>query len=181
MTTRFHISVRRMLTICLVVVGAYVANAGGEEVLWWQVPDDATVATFHQGDVKASDLGADEARIITSDGNYLVIPPPDEQSLEIPMGQAWFAILPDNPESLTFMVELGNWESGNWTGIAQSRSYTYEQLQDYIIRDWSGPGYKTTMDPWKADGYMVPEPSSGILLLIGGGLLALRRKRRTAA
>lgn len=171
-----HILVLGTMT-CVMVAGAFLARAA-EEVLWWQVPDDATVATFHQGDVPASELGADEARIITSAGDYLVIPPPDEQSLEIPMGQAWFAILPDSPEGLTFMVELGNWESGDWTGIAQSRSYTYAQLQDYIIRDWSGPDYTTTMDPWVADGYVVPEPSSGLLLLIGGGLLALRRKRR---
>ena len=162
---------------CVMALGAFLAQAA-EEVLWWQVPDDATVATYHQGDVLASDLGADEARIITSAGNYLVIPPPDQESLEIPMGSAWFAILPDNPESLTFMVELGNWENGTWTGIAQSSSYTYAQLQSYIIHDWSGPDATPAIQPWVADGYMVPEPSSGILLLIGGGLLALRRKRK---
>lgn len=177
MKTEIQISARRVVAIGMMGLGAFVARAT-EEVLWWQVPDDATVATFHEGDKLASELGADEARIITSAGDYLVIPPPDEQSLEIPMDGAWFAILPDSPEGLSFMVELGNWENGTWTGIAQSRSYTYEQLETYIIHDWSGPDAIPALKPWVADGYVVPEPSSGILLLIGGGLLALRRKRR---
>lgn len=183
MKRKLQISVRRTVAGSLIVAGALLARAT-EEVLWWQVPDDATVATFHQGDVRASDLGADEARIVTSAGDYLVIPPfegppPDDtESLEIPMGAAWFAFLPDSPEGLSFMVELGNWESGQWTAIAQSQSYTYAQLRDHIIRDWGTP-YATPADsPWVAEGYVVPEPSSGILLLIGGGLLALRRKRR---
>ena len=107
-----------------------------------------------------------------------MIPPPDQESLEIPMDGAWFAVLPESPEGLSFMVELGNWDSGTWTGIAHSQSYTYAQLQSYIIHEWSGPGATPAIEPWGAGGYVVPEPSSGLLLLVGGGLLALRRKRR---
>lgn len=186
MTTRFHISVRRILAICVMAVGTFVAKAE-EVVLWWQVPDDATVATFHQGDVSASSLGVKEARIRASNGEYLVIPIEfDGQAVEgdsymVPMqAGAWFAVLPSNPGSLSFMVELGNWDDAtdSWVGLAQSKSYTYDQLKDHIISNWSGPSEKPSLDPWVADGYVVPEPSSGILLLIGGGLLALRRKRR---
>ena len=98
MKTKLQISVRRMVAVCLAAAGASLAQAG-EEVLWWQVPDDATVATFHQGDVSASSLGVTDARIITSAGEYLVIPPPDMESIEVPMEDgAWFAILPDSPE-----------------------------------------------------------------------------------
>ena len=32
--------------------------------------------------------------------------------------------------------------------------------------------------PWSPNAYVVPEPSSGLLALIGAGLLALRRRRR---
>jgi hypothetical protein len=94
------------------------------------------------------------------------------------MDGAWFAVLPENPEGLSFIVELGNWESGTWTGIAYSQSYTYTALASHIIQNWSGPGAIPAIGPWVAENYAVPEPSSGILLLIGGGLLALRRKRR---
>ena len=170
-------SIRWAVFICAVTIGVSCAHAT-EEVIWWQVPDDPDVTTFHEGVKSASELGATEARVRASDGNYLVIPPPDQESLEVPMDGAWFAMLPDSPEGLSFMVELGNWENGQWVGIATSQSYTYAQLASHIIHDWSGPGAMPAMDAWVAGGYVVPEPSSGILLLIGGGLLALRRKRR---
>ena len=77
------------------------------------------------------------------------------------------------------MVELGNWENDTWVGIARSQAYTYAQLVDqYIIKNWGGPEATPAIEPLVADGYVVPEPASGILLPIGGGLLALRRKRR---
>lgn len=181
MTTKLQISVLRMAAIGMMALGAFVARAT-EEVLWWQVPDDPDVLTFQQGIVLASELDADEARVITSDGTYLVMPPYgglDADSFGIPMGAAWYAILPDNPEGLSFMIELGNWDDDdNWVGIAQSQSYTYAQLRDHIVRDWDTPDPKPAVSIWIADGYVVPEPSSGILLLIGGGLLALRRKRK---
>ena len=169
------------MAICVMAVGAFVARAA-EEVLWWQVPVDPDVTTFHEGIKSASELGATDARIVTTDGTYLVIPPPDQESLEIPMeGGGWFAVMPDSPEGLSFMVELGNWEgeNGTWVGIARSQAYTYAQLVDqYIIKNWSEAGATPAIAPLVADGYVVPEPASGILLLIGGGLLALRRKRR---
>ena len=168
-----------MLAICAMVVWGLVARAA-EEVLWWQVPVNPDVTVFHQ-DVStktASELGATDARIVTTDGTYLVIPSPDLESVEIPMGGAWYAVMPDSPEGLSFMLELGNWENDTWVGIAQSRTYTYAQLADYIIKNWSEAGATPAIAPLVADGYVVPEPASGILLLIGGGLLALRRKRR---
>ena len=166
------------MAICVMAVGAFVARAA-EEVLWWQVPDDPGVTTFHEGVKSASELGATDARIVTTDGTYLVIPPPDLESVEIPMGGAWYAVMPDSPEGLSFMVELGNWENDTWVGIARSQAYTYAQLVDqYIIKNWGGPEATPAIAPLVADGYVVPEPASGILLLIGGGLLALRRKRR---
>jgi hypothetical protein len=169
---------RWAVLLCAVTVGVSCAYAA-EEVIWWQVPTDPDVTTFHEGVKSASGLGVTDARIRASDGNYLVIPPPDQESIEVPMTEgAWFALLPSSPEGLSFMVELGNWESGTWTGIATSQSYTYAQLQSYIIHEWSGPGATPAIEPWVAGGYVVPEPSSGLLLLIGGGLLALRRKRR---
>ena len=176
-------SVRWMLAACALIAGVVDGVRADESVLWWQVNPDPDVFVFHpEGYQKAvSDLGAEEARVVTSGGDYLVIPP-SEASLEIPMSGAetwsWYAVLPDSPEGLSFMVELGNWENGEWVMIAQSQSYTYAELASYIIQNWSGPDATPAIQPWVATGYMVPEPSSGLLLLLGAGLLALRRKRR---
>jgi len=174
-------SIRWAVFLCAVTIGVSCAHAT-EEVIWWQVPEDPEVTTFHEGVKPASVLGATEARVRASDGNYLdlFIDPQELQSLEIPMEEVdgWFALLPSDAASLSFMVELGNWENGQWVGIAHSQSYTYSELASHIIHDWSGPDAFPAMDAWVAGGYVVPEPSSGILLLIGSGLLALRRKRR---
>lgn len=183
---KLQIPARRIVAIGMMVMAAFLARAATEEVLWWQVPTDPTVYTFTDGNVSASSLGVTDARIRDSNGDYLVIPMDVQGTLVegdssgVPMGKAWFAYLPDSPEGLSFLVELGNWdaEEFSWVGIAQSRSYTFEELSSHIIQDWSGPNATPAIQPWVADGYVVPEPSSGILLLIGGGLLALRRKRR---
>lgn len=179
MKTNLQISVRRMAAIGMMALGALAARAT-EEVIWWQVPEDPSVETFHEGFKSASDLGATEARIRASDGNYLdlFIDPQELQSIGVPMEVEWFALPPSDAASLSFMVELGNWENGQWVGIAHSQSYTYSELASHIVSDWSNPYATLGASPWIAEGYVVPEPSSGILLLIGGGLLALRRKRR---
>ncbi len=181
MEMKLRSSMRWAVLLCAVTVGVSCAHAM-EEVIWWQVQEDPDVTTFHEGVKSASELGATAARVRASDGNYLIIPPEelvDPQSMDIPMDESgWFALLPSDAASLSFMVELGNWENGQWVGIATSQSYTYAQLASHIIHDWSGPNAIPAMDAWIAENYVVPEPSSGILLLIGGGLLALRRKRR---
>ena len=182
---RHTIPLWRGAVFCLMAVGVFLARAE-ETVLWWQVLGDPDVTTFHEGVKKASELGVEDARVRTSEGDYLVLPMEfggeivDGDSYSLPMGDAGFALLPSSPEALSFMVELGNWDAStdSWVGIAQSRSYTYAELQDHIIQGWGGPNPGMAGGMWIAEGYVVPEPSSGILLLIGGGLLALRRKRR---
>ena len=89
--------------------------------------------------------------------------------------------MPGTPE-YSFIIELGNidWsgENPNWTSIAQSRSYTYNELltSSYIHETFDlNPPRMGTWNP--IDYYApIPEPSAGILFLIGGTLLMLRRK-----
>lgn len=81
--------------------------------------------------------------------------------------------------AFSFFVELGNWNDVNneWTVMAVSDAESYQNLLE---------GHFTNVDPvnypgyekWAPNGYVVPEPSSGLLLLIGGALLSLRRRRR---
>ena len=80
---------------------------------------------------------------------------------------------------VSFMIELGNWDDslgpGNeWQVLASSDPETIENLNQFLHDFDYDPQTKLE---WQGAGYSVPEPSSGMLLLIGGALLALRRRR----
>ena len=81
----------------------------------------------------------------------------------------------------TFIVELGNIDSSdNWTTVATSASATYSSLGAYIHESFGlNP---SAMAVWTPTSFYtpVPEPSSGLLTLLGFAFLALRRKRKEA-
>ena len=89
-------------------------------------------------------------------------------------GPAW-ASLAGCDASCIFMIELGYFDaSENWTVMAVGEKATYDDLRRFISHDIIDvPGYI----PWTSS-YSVPEPSSGLLLVLGGALLALRRRTR---
>ena len=108
----------------------------------------------------------------------------DEIALdESPPPQTMYAIVTDYASAeYSFAIELGSYDSGEWTTLATSASLTYQQLQ---TGDGVNGSYLTTYDAtlpmpqgiWAPTSYNVPEPSSGLLILIGASLLALRRRR----
>ena len=90
----------------------------------------------------------------------------------------WAGILPEDSGGWSFAIELGVFGSSSdgfdWTAVATSGFEAYENLRMFIgtsITDM--PGYQA----WSPSAYATPEPSSGLLLLLGGALLALRRRR----
>lgn len=80
----------------------------------------------------------------------------------------------------SFIVELGNIDAqDNWTTVATSASASYSSLGDYIHETFDiNPGQIAVWSPNMFTA--VPEPSSGLLTLIGFAFLALRRKRKEA-
>ncbi len=90
---------------------------------------------------------------------------------------------PTDPNQLAFAIELGNWENGEWVTLATSGTMSYNDLTVtdgdgvHILQMRDGIGLEN-FQPWAPNAYVVPEPSSGLLLLVGAGLLALRRRRR---
>ena len=77
----------------------------------------------------------------------------------------------------SFIVELGNIDSSdNWTTVATSAAKAYSDLGDYIHQTFDiNPGQIAVWTPTQFTA--VPEPSGGLLTLMGVALLALRRKR----
>ena len=108
----------------------------------------------------------------------------DEIALdESPPPQTMYAFVTEYASAeYSFAIELGSYDSGEWTTLATSASLTYQQLQ---TGDGVNGSYLTTYDAtlpmpqgiWAPTSYNVPEPSSGLLILIGASLLALRRRR----
>lgn len=79
----------------------------------------------------------------------------------------------------SFIIEIGNydWNEDSWTTVASSRPYTHSEFltSQYIYESFDmNPPTTKIWNPH--DYYAVPEPSAGILFLIGGTLLMLRRK-----
>ncbi len=73
-------------------------------------------------------------------------------------------------------MELGNIDaSDNWTTLAQSAAAAYSSLGDYIHETFDiNPGQIAV---WTPTQFTVPEPSGGLLTIVGFAVLALRRKR----
>ena len=87
--------------------------------------------------------------------------------------------------ALKFAMEIGFAEFdaddnvANWIVIAESSSTLRDMIDGghIISRELSVQG---SFD-WDGGQFSVPEPTSGMLVLIGGALLALRRRRRDVA
>lgn len=87
----------------------------------------------------------------------------------------------------TFAIELGNYNNGQFDVMAKSESYTYAMLQadpndEGVNHITAGELFIPSYLAWTGARYTevtsVPEPSGGLLMLVGAALLALRRRRR---
>lgn len=166
------------------------------EVLWWQITDAAKVWTS-DGEMSIMDFGqthnVEFARIKMNDGTYLLsyVNPGDGVygPFEVDMddlvsgnakttGDGVFVYLPDNQVAMQFMIEIGNWDSDdNWTSEASSRSYSYQELIAHIMSDWDSASHVGSAIPWTPDAFVVPEPDSMMLILVGTMFLMLKRPK----
>ena len=88
-----------------------------------------------------------------------------------------------NSSAYSFVVELVTYQKYNDSGlfdvVGRSAPISYSQIQDHIAYDGMGlPALEGAMATTSFTR-VVPEPTSGLMFLVGGALLALRRKRRS--
>lgn len=78
----------------------------------------------------------------------------------------------------SFIVELGNIDSdNNWTTVATSAAATYPSLGTYMHEKFDVA--PSSLAAWTPTQFTIaPEPSSGLLALMGFAILALRRKQK---
>ena len=75
-------------------------------------------------------------------------------------------------ESYTYAIELGTVVKGSWVTLAVSDPRTFGEIAEFSkLDDLSLPP-----DIWQPTTYNVPEPTGGLLTLLGLAVLALRRK-----
>ena len=170
--------------------------AGGGEVLWWMIGEDyksITGMNEKTGETMTADqLGVTDARIGYEDasGNrtYLTLYGIDDQgtvyALEgaagVGLPAEYFADLSGISDlGYSFVLELGHWEEDSgWVATSMEAKESYAKLKEMQhISDWdnTSPTYGT---PWTPSNFsVVPEPSSGLMVLVGTALLMLRRKR----
>lgn len=162
----------------LVLVALTALAVGGlqADTLYWQV--DTGAADAYSGYDKSSVDGATLYKVATEGATR-----PYEDATEVSgyvkveNGKTGVlgADIGTDGSTYSFFVELYN-ASGDvvWTQYAS----TYQQLLDSGYISTGGITTPAEMATGGMNGASVPEPTSGVLLLIGGAMLALRRRRR---
>ena len=153
----------------LLLAGAS-ASAG---TLYWQVTSD-TGATFDEAWIVAENKSNGEKNYIEGVGS-------DGQS---PSSTALMQTDLNGYESdaYLFYVEMSNYNSANdeYSPVATGYKYSYDELvsSGYVAASPLDINKVTAAASAANFGSPIPEPSSGLLLLIGGAMLALRRRRQ---
>ncbi len=169
-----------------------VAHFAVADVMMWAVAEDKTITP---GVVNGETVQPAEhysflnaARVVSQDasGNqtYLTISARSSSGSLVDVGDfaksadsgiTWFLELnPQDYAGCSFALELGVYENDAWNmTYLVSTPIKFLELQTRYVRDWNGIDGAAV---WKPSAFTaVPEPTSGMLLLIGGALLLLRR------
>ena len=176
-------TISRSLALLALMFAALPALSG---VLYWQVSsaedENGNALTFSYATVRMGDSSMEPGvdaetgmlNAFDTDGNQVspyVMSSGGNSTVAIYSGPI------SNPDDLSksFLVELWN-ESDSLVGW---QMYAYDDVDSYI---WSADALASvgTVLPATFNSFTaaVPEPSSGLLLIIGAGLLALRRNGR---
>lgn len=154
-----------------------IINLAGQEVAWnaytWNGynVNAARVVSMDGGVASPLNLSYNSGGTWTDMGVSLV---------DIGVNMPLYAAMPDDPSSLSFAIELGNYKDGTWTTLATSGSLGYNSLKNsgYTYISSAVEQALATLTAWAPTAYPVPEPSPGLLLLLGASLLVLKRRWR---
>ena len=162
---------KTLFKIGVFVVGMFFAVSAQASALYWQVTQGTTDQAFQYAQLKvtggdlASPTVVDMAEAEgTAPNNYVPIHNSE-------LGQY-------GADGYSFFVEMVNYSNGEFQTVATGATYSYNELvsSGYVA---TGPTSMPAAQTAAANlGSPIPEPSSGLLLLMGGAMLALRRRRQ---
>ena len=83
-------------------------------------------------------------------------------------------------DAYSFFVEMVNYSNDQFETVATGATYSYNELvsSGYVATGATSTAAAQAAASQANMGSAVPEPSSGLLLLMGGAMLALRRRRQ---
>lgn len=163
--------------------------ADGDMYMYWMVESDSTVSKWGGAAGSISDIQGLYAKVAVagSEGTYLSL---YEQvgsdsygnAIQVSdvLGESWpiFANLGSDYENSTFLIELWSEAEGG------TKEYTSNPISYAATSQYFAQMKNNKATPPVAYGFnsftAVPEPTSGLLLLLGVAGLALRRKNKKA-
>ena len=164
-------------TFAAILAMAALPSLADVEALYWQVTSDMNPTPIY----------FQAAAMVAEDGSG------NKTYLQDANSRVWQAANDDNittetiatmwsdtyASGYTFYIELMNNDNGNWYTAGKidngGSNYRYTDIKANIFSSSSMAMNLAT--PLKSGTAHIPEPTSGLLMLVGGALLALRRRR----
>ena len=167
--------ISKLAFVATVVLTTSTVSAG---TLYWQITSDTgvdfSIARLVVTDGSTTTYLPDSEGVFASDFN-------DATGTGTQLAMQQTDISSYTGDAYSFFVEMINYTSDPET-VTQGQTYSYQDLTSAGYVSFSSDDVTAvTMAAAAANmgaGGAVPEPSSGLLFLIGGAMLALRRRRQ---
>ncbi len=152
-----------------------LASSVSAGTLYWQVQPDDNVPEFDEAWLMVENTSTHEKQELA-----VVNSQSDKRSTAVT--QTSLDSLAD-PDAYLYYVEMCNYTSGNEADdyiVSTGYKFAYSELvsQGYVATGAIDANSAQAAASSANMGSAIPEPSSGLLLLMGGALLALRRRRQ---
>lgn len=167
-------------SICL-LAAFLLAGTVNAAYLYWQVDsaDFKGTEDFVTGDT--IDVDAEYATVWavqSPDGAPVALSAGEGTKISVGSGGAVINLSQlGDPTAYSFYIELVNFNGATFDFAGRSQTFSYVQLQESNFID-VGESILPPTQVWHGGSYTVtPEPTSGLLVMFGIGLLALKRKK----
>ena len=164
---------KNLFKVAAVAFASLVAVTVKAEALYWQVDQGVTYPEFEYAILKVTggELGSNSQRLAgasaegTAPNQYVSVQNTDISDYA--------------SDAYSFFVELANYNNDSWETVKAGIPVSYTALQSggYVATSFQ-EGLNIAQSGGYNMGQSVPEPTSGLLLLMGGAMLALRRRRQ---